>query len=165
MHMTADGSKGALAWTEDSDGDNQYIVRRLDFTVDASGNVHAGQPVTILPLAGEEALPGDNLNFTVGDVWGDATHDSLYLIVKRHDSIKSGPDAGAGRNVTSIYDLNTLTNANDSPDVRTIFQQDFPADGSQPPQTGQMPLTPQHSRIALTSPILNLFLRVIAASA
>jgi len=120
MHMTADGSKGVTVWSEQPI-DNQYIIRRLDFTVDASGSLHPGEPVTILPLDGEEALPGDYLYFEVADVWGDATHESLYIIVSQYDNFNSGPNAGAGTHVVSIYDLNTLSNVNDSPVVRTIF--------------------------------------------
>jgi len=130
MHMTADGSKGVIVWSEGSGTPNQNIVRRLDFTVDGSGNLQAGQPVTILPLAGEEALPGDDLSYAVWDVWGDATHDSLYIAVIQRESFNSGPDAGAGTQVASIYDLNTLTNVNGSPDVRTIFDQFIPGDGT-----------------------------------
>lgn len=128
MHMTADGSKGVIVWAEASGNTNQRIVRRLDFTVDASGIVESGQPVTILPLVGEEPLPGDYLGFIVRDVWGDATHDSLYIAVSRTDGFNSGPNAGASTDVVSIYDLNTLTNVNDSPDVRTIFHKVNPFD-------------------------------------
>jgi hypothetical protein len=124
MHMTADRSKGVIVWVEGPS------VRRLDFTVDESGNLDPGQPVTILPLVGEEALSGDDLHFEVGDVWGDATHDSLYITVKRQDYFNSGPDTGASTRVGLIYDLNTLHNVNDSPDVRTIFDQYNPGDGT-----------------------------------
>jgi len=127
MHMTADRSKGVLVWTADSDKGEEQIVRRLDFTVDASGNLDVGQPVTILPLAGEESLPGDDISDFVSDVWGDATHDSLYITVMRIENFNSGPNAGTGTRVVSIYDLNTLTNVNDSPDVRTIFDQYIPS--------------------------------------
>ena len=93
MHMTADRSKGVIVWSERSDGNAQTShdpatgflcgwVRQL---------AESGQPVTILPLAGEEALPGDNLHYEVGDVWGDATHDSLYITVKRHGFIQLRP--------------------------------------------------------------------------
>ena len=124
--MTADRSKGVIVWVEGN------IIRRLDFTVDEAGIPTPGQPVTILPLAGEEALPGDELHYEVGDVWGDATHDSLYITVKRQESFNSGPNAGAGTRVGLIYDLNTLTNVNDSPAVRTIFDQFIPSD--EPPE-------------------------------
>jgi len=130
MHMTADGSKGVIVWTESSDIDDQHIIRRLDFTVDGSGNLQVGQPGTILPLAGEEALAGDHLWYQVGDVWGDATHDSLYVTVTRTEHFNSGPNAGASTQRVLIYDLNTLTNMNDSPDVRTIFDQFIPGDGT-----------------------------------
>ncbi len=132
MHMTADRSKGVLVWVENPGGTNQNIVRRLDFTVDASGNVDAEQPVTILPLAGEEAKPGDNLHYEVGDVWGDANHDSLYITVKRMDSYNSDPNAGASTRVGLIYDLFKWTNVNDSPAVHKFFDQFIPSDG--PPE-------------------------------
>jgi len=77
MHMAEDGSKGVVVWVEDPGNANQRIVRRLDFTVDASGVLSPGEPITILPIAGEEALPGEELNLTVRDVWGDANHDLL----------------------------------------------------------------------------------------
>ncbi len=129
MHMTTDGSKkGVLVWRESSeiiDGQYRNFIRRLDFTVDGSGNLQVGQPVTILPLAGEEALPGDSLGYQLGDVWGDATHNSLYITVMRTDEFNSGPNAGAGTRRGLIYDLKTLTK-------RTIFifDQDTPGDGT-----------------------------------
>ena len=129
MHMTADRSKGVIVWAE---GTDQRIVRRLDFTVDGDGNLDAGDPVTILPLAGEEALPGDGLHYEVGDVWGDATHNSLYITVQRQDSFNSGPNAGASTRVGLIYDLNTLNNVNDPPAVYTVFDQFIPRD--EPPE-------------------------------
>ncbi len=69
MHMTADRSKGVILWNEDHD--NQYIVRRLDFAVDDSGTLTVSDPVTILPLVAEEALPGDLLSLGSIDIWGD----------------------------------------------------------------------------------------------
>jgi hypothetical protein len=118
MHMTADKSKGVIVWAEGS------VIRRLDFTVDESGDLQAGQPVTILPRSGEEPLPGDSLNYTVWDVWGDAAHDSLYIAVMQLESFNSGPDAGAGTRVGSIYDLNTLAEYK-------FFDQFIPGEGTQ----------------------------------
>ena len=122
MHMTTDRSKGVVVWSEDYDGDNQNIVRRLDFTVNASGNVEAEQPVTILPLAGEEPLPGELLGYVVGDVWGDANHDSLYVVVSRLQQFNSGNETED----LMIYDLNDLTDVSAvpaplAPDVRAIY--------------------------------------------
>jgi hypothetical protein len=130
MHMTADRSKGVIVWVEDPSPANQKIVRRLDFTVDADGNLQPGQPVTILPLAGEEPLPGDYLYYEVGDVWGDATHDSLYITVLRVDNFNPGTDTETGARNGSIYDLNTLSNVNDSPAVHTIFDNFYLDDGT-----------------------------------
>jgi hypothetical protein len=123
FHMTADRSAGVIVWGADID--NQYIVRRLDFTVDNSGNLVPGleQPVTILPLAGEEANSGDHIFYFSPDIWGDAAHDLLYLTVLRMYSINSGPDAGGGSREVLIYDLNDLTGdlAGPAPDQRLIF--------------------------------------------
>jgi len=121
MHMTADGSKGVIVWRENTDVDNQHIVRRLDFTVDASGNVDPGQPVTILPPVGEEQ-GGDFLSYDVTDVWGDATHNSLYVLASRHITFNSGPNAGRSLSETFIYNLNTLTGGTDTPLSRKIYE-------------------------------------------
>ena len=119
--MTADRSKGVIVWVEDHD--NQYIVRRLDLTVDPSGVLTVGAPVTVLPLDGEEALPGDYLFYRSADIWGDATHDSLYLTISRGHPINSGPDAGQGSDIAMIYDLNDLTgDLSASPDVRVFYE-------------------------------------------
>ena len=122
FHMTADGSKGVILWSEDIE--NQYIVRRLDFTVNNSGVLALGQPVTVLPLAGEEALPGDFLFLRSIDIWGDAAHDSLYLTIRQRHVFNSGPNAGTGTRVALIYDLNDLTDSNALPDVREIYNED-----------------------------------------
>jgi hypothetical protein len=121
MHMTVDRSAGVIVWAEEIE--SQYAVRRLDFTVDASGHLELEPAVTILPLAGEEPLPGELHSYFVGDVWGDATHDSLYLAVSRHRQFNSGPNAGKNMNDALIYDLNDLTDnsALPAPDVRTIY--------------------------------------------
>jgi len=125
-----DWSAGVMVWVEDPGDANQNIVRRMDFTVDSSGNVSVESPVTILPMAGEEPLAGDQLSYGVGNVWGDATHNSLYITVRRFHYFNSGPNAGAASQSMSIYDLNTLTNVNDSPDVRTITNKSHASDGS-----------------------------------
>ena len=121
FHMTADRSAGVIVWSEDIE--NRYIVRRIDFTVDNSDNLVLEQPVTILPLAGEEALLGDYLFYFSKDIWGDATHDSLYLTTYRIYEINSGPDAGGGTRDLLIYDLNDLTGnlAGPAPDERLLF--------------------------------------------
>ena len=120
--MTADGSEGVFLWTENIE--NQYIVRRLDFTVDNSGVLTLGSPVTVLPLAGQEALPGDYLFFRALNIWGDATHDSLYVILRERRVFNSGSNAGEGTRVALIYDLNALTDVTASPDRREIYNED-----------------------------------------
>ncbi len=90
------------------------------------------QPVTILPLAGEEPLPGDYRFYMNLDVWGDATHDSLILATGRGHVINSGPDTGAGTDETMIYDLNDLTGDLSPvtlPDVRVLFSRQKGAGG------------------------------------
>ena len=123
FHMTTNGSKGVILWSEDIE--NQYIVRRLDFTVDFTndpkGELKLEGPVTILPLSGEEAEAGDNLFCFSMDIWGDATHESLYMTVLRMRSFNSGPNAGGGTREALIYDLNVLTDLNALPDVREIY--------------------------------------------
>jgi len=116
LHMTADRSKGVVVWVEGSS------VRRLDFEVDGAGNVVAEQPVTILPLAGEEPLPGEQLYYTVGGLWGDEDHASLYVVVSRLQQFNSGNETED----LMIYDLNDLTDvfavpAPPAPDVRAIY--------------------------------------------
>jgi hypothetical protein len=155
MHMTADRSKGVIVWVEDPSPANQKIVRRLEFTVDAYGNLHPGEPVTILPLAGEKPLLGDYLYYEVGDVWGDATHDSLYITVLRVDSFNPGTDTETGARNGSIYDLNTLNNENDS--TLTTEHLNYPA--------GWMPVTPRLSRIVMPSPTLSMCRRVTTCKA
>jgi hypothetical protein len=122
MHMAEDRSKGVVVWVEDPGALNQKIVRRLDFTIDASGNVVAEQPATILPLAGEEPLPGEQLYYTVGGLWGDEDHASLYVVVSRLQQFNSGNETED----LMIYDLNDLTDvsavpAPPAPDVRATY--------------------------------------------
>jgi hypothetical protein len=132
MHMTEDRSKGVVVWAEDSDNSQQRIVRRLDFTVDEFGNFWAGDPITILPIAGEEALPGEDLYLTVRDVWGDANHDLLYMAVTRSRSFNSGTNAGKTMAEALIYNLNDLTDnsALPVPGVRTIHRTLKASDGT-----------------------------------
>ncbi|VUX55293.1 protein of unknown function [uncultured Woeseiaceae bacterium] len=131
FHMTADRSKGVIVWSEEVIDNLADVVWRLDFTVDVSvnpdGELDLGAPVQILPLVGEEAAPGDSLGHGSLDIWGDATHDSLYLTVLRMRSIKSGPDAGGKFREALIYDLNDLTGnlAGPAPDERLLFHLSF----------------------------------------
>jgi len=89
--------------------------------VDGSGNLVLGNPVTILPLVGDEGLPGDSLSYGTIDIWGDATHDSLYMAIQRGRHFNSGPNAGEASIEVLIYDLGALTDVNASPDVREIY--------------------------------------------
>ncbi len=120
FHMTADRSKGVIVWREQIEG-GVDVVWRLDFTVDGSGNLELGNPVTILPLVGDEGLPGDSLSYGTIDIWGDATHDSLYMAIQRGRWFNSGPNAGEASMEVLIYDLSALTDVNASPDVREIY--------------------------------------------
>lgn len=123
IHMTADRSAGVIVWSEETVANSEIVLRRLDFTVDAAGVLSLGAPVTILPLMGEEAAPGDSLGYGPFDIWGDATHSSLYITVKRTRSFNSGPNAGGGSREVLLYDLNDLTGnlAGPAPDERLIF--------------------------------------------
>lgn len=120
LHLAADGSAGVIVWTEEIN--NQASVRRLDFTVDNVGNLTLGQPVTILPLVGEEASPGDSLSYFFLDIWGDATHDSLYMSVLRYRNFSSDPNVENSFEAM-IYDLNELTGIAATPDVRIFYDQ------------------------------------------
>ena len=117
FHMTADGSKGVIVWSEDPESNNQSIVRRRDFTVNEFGNLEFGEPVTILPLVGEEAPEGQTLGYASLDIWGDATHGLLFLVTKRRYGLGSGSNIAE----TLIYDLNALTDVDASPGVRDIY--------------------------------------------
>jgi hypothetical protein len=132
FHMTSDRSKGVIVWREEPDNNNHKIVRRLDFNVDESGNLEFGDPVTILPLAGEEAPPGDWLGYNSLDIWGDATHDSLYLATRRNRTFGPDINSGSGSLEMLIYDLNALTDTNASPDVREIYYEDTVSWGGVP---------------------------------
>jgi hypothetical protein len=83
----------------------------MDFDVDEFGNLNYGPAETILPLDGDEPLPGVHRFYDVNDVWGTADHNKLYLAVTR---------GGTGTAEALIYDLNTLTSIYDEPEVRTI---------------------------------------------
>jgi hypothetical protein len=64
------------------------------------------------------------------DIWGDATHDSLYLATKRNRTFGPDINSGSGSLETLVYDLNALTDTNASPDVREIHYEDtFPWGG------------------------------------
>lgn len=147
MHMTANRKAGVFVWAEETGNSGQYIVRRLDYTVDftvnPSGKLILEEAVTILPLAGEEPGAGESQYFQVSDVWGDANHDSLYLAVTHLRDFSTGDYAGSSTRQVLIYDLNDLTDnsALPEPDKRTIYQQwNSPSEWSNPdnpPETAQ----------------------------
>ena len=101
MHMTADGSRGVILWTEDPgraedpSKHEHFIVQRLDFTVETNADlILEGDPVTLLPLPGEEVPPEDSLTYRSMDIWGDATHDSLYMEVRLGHGINVSSGTG-----------------------------------------------------------------------
>lgn len=131
MHMTADRSAGVIVWVEDPGSNNQKIISRLDFTVDEFGVLDVEPAITILPLAGEEPLPGESQYYEVSDIWGDANHSLLYITVIRSRAFSSAPYAGKGRSEALIYDLNVLADSNADPatGVRAIYRHWVAADG------------------------------------
>ena len=111
-HATQDWSEGVTVWSDDSDNDNSYAVMKRDFTVDESGIPAAGTTVTLLPTGDEIIAPEDYLYYGVNDVWGDATHGSLYMTVIRTHVFGPGREDVIADLL--IYNLNNLT------DVRVI---------------------------------------------
>jgi len=124
--MTADGSEGVIVWSEDPESNRQSIVWRRYFTVDFSenpyGELDLKDAVQILPLDGEEALTGDSLGYASLDIWGNATHELLFLVTNR----RYGFASGAVTKEVLIYDLDALTGVNVSPApaVREIYYED-----------------------------------------
>jgi hypothetical protein len=92
---------------EEPGNGGQYVVYRQDFTVDSNGALILDTPVKILPREGEEVPPGDFLYFTSLDIWGDDTHDSLYLAVSRTHVF--GPGSEDVTIELLIYNLNDMT--------------------------------------------------------
>ena len=128
FHMTADNSSGVIVWSdEDPQQNGAYSIKRIDFTVSGSGALSVDPAVTILPLAGEEALPGDHLIYDNFDVWGDANHNQLYMAISVYRAFNSGPNAGSELLEALIYDLNDLTGnlSGPAPDVRAIYSQEY----------------------------------------
>lgn len=124
FHMTADRSAGVVVWNEEIETGIE-VVWRLDFTVDFAvnpdGDLVLGTPVQILPLVGEEAPAGDFLSYPDPSIWGDATHDSLYLAIFRGRTFGPDINSPAGDQRAMIYDLNALTDVNATPAVREIY--------------------------------------------
>lgn len=117
MRMTKDRSRGVLLWTEDVDNTEHYTVQRQDFTVKGNGDLTlVGSPVTLLPLSGEEAPAQDYLYYFSMDIWGDETHDSLYLAITRLHLINATPSTAD----EAIEEL-LIYNLNDMDDEREIY--------------------------------------------
>jgi hypothetical protein len=112
--MTEDRSAGVLLWRADPGNAGQYVVYRQDFTVAANGDLSLEPPVQLLPLEGEEVPAEDELYYHNMDIWGDATHDELYLSAHRVHRINSGP--GERVEELLIYNLNDMT------EVREIYR-------------------------------------------
>lgn len=90
MHMRADRPEGVLMWTaEDPDNTNHYTVQRANFTVntDERGerNLVVSGPTTVdLKLPDEELVPPEDfLYYFSMDIWGNADHSELYLVIHR----------------------------------------------------------------------------------
>ena len=112
-HVTDDWSEGVILFDEDSDNDNHYTVQRQDFTVGENGIPVVGAAVTLLPLGSEPVIPADEqLYYGVGDVMGDANHDSLYLVVVRAHVFGQGP--------ADVINEVLIFNLNDMTEMRTI---------------------------------------------
>ena len=62
FHMTADKSKGVILWKEDPGLTWQWVVHRQDFTVE-NGDLNLVPTVQLLPQAGEDVQPGDELYY------------------------------------------------------------------------------------------------------
>jgi hypothetical protein len=114
-HMTdiqADGSSsGVIVWVEDGPGENPLqnkIVKRVKLTVDGAGKLTVDPPVTILPLEGEQAAIGDALHYDWIDLWGNSSHDLLYMAIVRQREFNSGEKEGTGIREILIYNLNDL---------------------------------------------------------
>jgi hypothetical protein len=123
--IQADGSaSGVIVWVEDGPQVNlDKIVKRVDLTVDGAGNLTVDPPVTILPLAGEEALVGDALHYDWIDLWGNSSHDLLYMAIVRQREFNSGSNPGTGTREILIYNLNDLTgNLADPAGVHAVYR-------------------------------------------
>ena len=114
LHMTADRSKGVLLWKEEPDNAAHYVVYRQDFTVNLNGDLNLETPVKLLPPDGEEVPAADHLYYFSMDIWGDATHESLYLAVWHMHVF--GLDSGDVIEELLIYNLNDMT------DMREIYR-------------------------------------------
>jgi hypothetical protein len=82
-------------------------MRRADFTVDSVGDLtHLYVDPDPLDLGDPGVPDGHNLLYSSGDVWGNSTHDELYLVLRRvYDDLDRG-----GTHTILIYDLNNLAN-------------------------------------------------------
>lgn len=125
VHMTEasllDGSySGVIIWSEDPDDGipNVDHLRRADFTVNAAGAL-TDLDIIEDPLdLGDPGVPdGDTLGYGFPDVWGNGTHDELYMLVNRgHSDQNSG-----GSHSLRIYNLNDLSDS-----LELFWSVDFP---------------------------------------
>lgn len=113
LHMTENRKKGVLLWRERTGDSNQTSVYRQDFTIDESGSLMLGLTDKILPLEVEDVAAEDELYFDGMDIWGDATHESLYLVVFRMLAITTGEP----KNIRELL----IYNLNDLSDVRSFY--------------------------------------------
>ncbi len=105
--MTADKSKGVILWKEDPDNGHQYVVTRQDFTVNTIGDLILETSVQLFPLAREDLPAEDELYFFNMDIWGDDTHEALYLAVERIHFVNSGSEEST--QWVRIYNLIDMT--------------------------------------------------------
>jgi len=107
MHVTEDGTAGVILWIEEPDLLGHDVVQRVDFTFQFNGaeDVFAYEPPVPMSLPGEGVPAEDFLKYSSGDVWGDANHDSLYLLIHRRHSSDGFPS----NRKWLIYNLNDPT--------------------------------------------------------
>ena len=115
VHMTdvlADGPdegsvKGVIVWKEDpgniTGNLSRYQVQRANFTVNTDGDVTL-EGIQTLDLGDNALPPADNLNYFL-DVWGDSTHEELYLVAWRIYTNNTTAN-GEGEHSLWIYNLN-----------------------------------------------------------
>ena len=111
FHVTADKSKGVILFKEEPDDGHQYVVIRQDFTqdytVDTKGVLNLETAYQLFPLSGEDLPAEDELYFFNMDIWGDDTHEALYLAVERSHFVNSG--SGESTQWVRIYNLNDMS--------------------------------------------------------
>jgi hypothetical protein len=113
LHMTENRKKGVLLWRERTGDLHQDNVYRQDFTIADNGDLVLGVSFKILPLEGEEVAVEDEVYLDGMDIWGDATHESLYLVTFRMHAITTGER----KNIRELL----IYNLNDMSDVRSFY--------------------------------------------